>query len=52
MDAVHNIPYLVQHWDKCDEDLLRGMLEDFDAKYNEPGQGLAALYDHACGVAG
>ena len=33
MDAVHNIPDLIQHWDRCDENLLRGMLSDFDQRH-------------------
>jgi hypothetical protein len=41
-DAVHNIPHLIQHWEGCDEALLRGMLQDCDAKHPT---GLLAAYD-------
>jgi hypothetical protein len=33
MDAVHNIPDLLQHWEKCDERLLRLFLQEFDEKW-------------------
>jgi hypothetical protein len=33
MDAVHEIPRLLQRWETCDEDLLRGMLEDLETKF-------------------
>jgi len=32
-DAVHNLPYLIQHWDSCDEELLRDMLGDCDRRF-------------------
>jgi hypothetical protein len=34
MDAVHNVPVLVQQWDKCDVALLRSMLDAYDRKWN------------------
>jgi hypothetical protein len=46
MDAVHNIPYLLQNWERCDEQLLRGMLGDFDDRCpRSTGGSLLALYD-------
>jgi hypothetical protein len=33
MDAVHNLPDLLQHWEKCDEQLLRLFLQEFDEKW-------------------
>jgi hypothetical protein len=33
MDAVHNIPELAAHWERCDEGLLRGMLGHYDARH-------------------
>jgi len=45
-DAVHNLPRLAQHWDRCDEALLRGMLEDFDKLFPE-GISLLDAYDRA-----
>ena len=44
MDAVHNIPELLTRWPSCNEPLLLGMLEDFDAKWPDAGFGLAATY--------
>lgn len=44
MDAVHNIPQLAGAWERCDEQLLRGMLGDFDAHH---GGGLLDTYDRA-----
>ena len=42
MDAVHNIPHLIQSWESCDEALLRQFLKDCDAKWPT---GLLAAYD-------
>lgn len=33
MDAIHNIPHLLQRWEQCDEGLLRSFLETFDTKW-------------------
>ena len=33
MDAVHNIPHLLADWDRCDQSLLRGMLDDYDKRW-------------------
>ena len=30
MDTIHNIPKLIQHWETCDESLLRKFLADYD----------------------
>ncbi|NUP13897.1 MAG: hypothetical protein HOW73_48295 [Polyangiaceae bacterium] len=50
-DAVHNLPYLIQHWDRCDEHLLRWMLKDCDSRFPHGGELLAA-YEHAEAKAG
>lgn len=42
MDAVHNIPNLAADWEHCNEQLLRDMLGDYDARH---GDGLLAAYD-------
>jgi hypothetical protein len=42
IDAVHNIPHLVGDWDRCDESLLRGMLDDCDKLWTG---GLLDAYD-------
>jgi hypothetical protein len=44
MDAVHNIPQLLQRWEDCDQALLRAMLHDLDAKW---GLRLLEVYDAA-----
>jgi hypothetical protein len=42
MDAVHNLPYLALNWERCNESLLRGMLQDYDAAWSG---NLLATYD-------
>jgi hypothetical protein len=42
MDAVHNIPHLLQRWETCDEALLREMLRACDARCRT---GLLARYE-------
>src|SRR6185312_1240965 len=32
-DAVHNIPYQIENWDRCNEGLFRGMLAKYDQKW-------------------
>lgn len=44
MDAVHNLPSLVQNWDACNEEHLRAMLRDYDARWKD-GESLLAHYD-------
>lgn len=34
MDAVHNIPDLLNRWEDCDEQLLRTFLQTFDDKWH------------------
>jgi hypothetical protein len=46
MDAVHNIPHLIQRWEECDEKLLRSFLETFDTKWKgESNAGLLTAYE-------
>ncbi|HEY3804791.1 MAG TPA: hypothetical protein VGL61_19390 [Kofleriaceae bacterium] len=33
LDAVHNIPDLIQRWEQCDVRLLESFLEAFDDKW-------------------
>ena len=33
MDAVHNIPELLNQWEDCDEPALRSALEYFDRRW-------------------
>jgi hypothetical protein len=42
MDAVHNIPHLIENWERCDESLLRETLGDADKRC---GTNLLAEYD-------
>lgn len=43
-DAVHNLPYLAQHWETCDEQLLRSLLAACDERYPST-PGLLEIYD-------
>lgn len=46
LDAVHNLPHLIQHWEECDEPLLRQFLAAFDEKWKASGRGdLLAVYE-------
>jgi hypothetical protein len=45
MDAVHEIPDLITRWPACNQELLRGMLADFDAKWSSSGVALLPAYD-------
>jgi hypothetical protein len=40
MDAVHEIPNLITSWPSCNQELLRGLLADFDAKWSSSGMAL------------
>ncbi len=46
MDAIHNIPILVQHWETCDQDLLKEMLMAYESKWKE-GPPLREIYEQA-----
>ncbi len=38
MDAIHNIPHLVQNWEGCDVKLLReGFLQPYQEKWRSSG---------------
>ena len=50
-DAVHNLAYLAQHWETCDEQLLRSMLADCDERYPST-PGLLETYDRVSAEAG
>jgi len=50
-DAVHNLPYLIQHWDTCDEGLLRAALQDCDNRFPSDF-GLMQAYERAERAAG
>ena len=47
MDAIHNIPHLLQRWEQCDEGLLRSFLGTFDTKWDGTNVGLLAVYEEA-----
>lgn len=47
MDAVHNLPDLIERWPSCNQGLLRDMLADFDAKWPKAGISLLATYDRS-----
>ena len=53
MDAIHNLPHLIQNWEHCDEQLLRAMLTDFDRRHrNGKGIPLLEVYERRRGDAG
>lgn len=43
MDAVHNLPWLINSWEKCDEPWLRRSLEHFDQRF-DIGEKLLDIY--------
>jgi hypothetical protein len=46
MDAIHNIPELLLHWESCDQELLLAMLEDFERKWaSSGGLALRSIYE-------
>ena len=47
MDAIHNIPHLILHWDKCDVELLRsGYLQAYEQKWlARGGLALCRIFD-------
>ncbi|MEZ0263279.1 MAG: hypothetical protein ACAI43_01020 [Phycisphaerae bacterium] len=48
MDAVHNVPHLVNDWERCDPERLRQYLSDYDEKWaRKEGVRLVAVYDGA-----
>jgi hypothetical protein len=42
MDAIHELPRLLAEWERCDEKLLRMMLEGYDERWNG---GLLVMYE-------
>ena len=51
MDAIHNIPGLLQAWEQCDIAWLRETLMDYDRKWAPTGNQclrLCAVFDAAC----
>lgn len=48
MDAVHNIPDLVQHWERCDIGLMRACLTDYERTWlARGGVTLCEIFDQA-----
>lgn len=46
MDAVHNIPDLVQNWDRCDIELIRTYLKAYEEKWAaRGGAALCEIFD-------
>lgn len=42
MDAVHELPRLLFEWERCDESLLRMILDDYDKRW---ASGFLDIYD-------
>ncbi len=49
MDAVHNIPELLNRWEECDEPSLRSALKHYDARWaaSDREMSLCRLLDDA-----
>jgi len=48
MDAIHNLPHLLNDWEKCDESWLRKSLEEYDHKWAKRGGiRLSEIYSNA-----
>jgi hypothetical protein len=47
MDAIHNIPNLVQNWEGCNQDLMKSMLLDYERKWRSEGPCLKTIYEQA-----
>jgi hypothetical protein len=47
MDAIHNLPGLMQNWDQCDQNWLRETLKAYDDKRGPDGGQLLRTYDLA-----
>lgn len=48
MDAIRNLPHLLQRWDSSDEMLLRSFLEAYDHKWKGTNSaGLLIVYEDA-----
>jgi hypothetical protein len=47
MDAVHNIPWLIQNWERCDIDFLRtSFLQAYERKWlDKGGLALCRIFD-------
>jgi hypothetical protein len=46
MDAVHNIPDLVRNWERCDIEMLRVFLKDYEEKWaSRGGVPLCEIFD-------
>lgn len=45
MDAIHNLPDLIQNWENCDEKLLKSTLMDYDRKWHREGPSLLTIYE-------
>jgi hypothetical protein len=53
MDAIHNIPHLLNDWERCDQDWLRRTLLAYDEKWAATGGvRLARVYDEKVGASG
>lgn len=48
MDAIHNVPSLVQHWEDCDQGWLKDKLESYKRRWSKSdGTCLLEIYEEA-----
>ena len=45
MDMIHNIPRLMNDWERCDQAWLRASLEAYDSQWKDSPRKFARLYD-------
>ena len=46
MDAIHNLPWLMQNWEKCDLEWLRESLRGYENKWKgRGGMVLCQIFD-------
>jgi hypothetical protein len=47
MDAIHNLPWWIENWEKCDVELLRrGFLQEYERKWlGRGGLALCQIFD-------
>jgi hypothetical protein len=52
MDAVHNIPELLNRWEECDEPSLRSALESYDKRWVKSPRDLSLMNVLKAAIAG
>lgn len=45
MDAIHNIPSMILHWDSCDQNMLQSKLLEYEKKWRADGPCIRTIYE-------